>query len=64
MTIRQVTERYPAFTETALRWQLLNRNDNGLCHSVVKVGKRVFFDRIEFEKWLENQREEEKTHGN
>jgi len=57
MTLQQATEQYPAFPVASLRWMLFQRNTNGLSKAIVKVGRRVFIDRVEFEKWLDNQRE-------
>ena len=57
MSLRQVVKQYPIFSETSLRWQLLNRNATGLSVATVKIGRRVFIDKIEFDRWLENKRE-------
>lgn len=56
-TVRQIAEANPgAWTEASLRWLLFNRNENGLDRAVVKVGRKILIDIVEFEKWLEEQR--------
>jgi hypothetical protein len=57
LTVKQIVEQYPIFTETSLRWLLLNRSTTGLTDATVKIGRRVFIDRVEFDKWLNSQRE-------
>jgi hypothetical protein len=56
MTFRQTAERYPAFTEAALRWLRFNGYDNGFDKCVIKLGRRVLIDAGEFERWLERHR--------
>ncbi len=56
LTVRQVTEHYPAFTENALRWRLFNKEKNGLVSAVLKVGGRVYIDTDKFDRWLDSQR--------
>ena len=56
-TIRQTAERNPAFTEGALRWHVFNSKQNGLDRAIVRVGRRVLIDELEFSRWLEEKRE-------
>lgn len=56
-TIRQTAERNKAFTEGALRWHVFNSKHNGLDKAIVRVGRRVLIDELEFSKWLEQKRE-------
>lgn len=56
-TLRQLAERNPAFTEGALRWHVFQAKQNGLDKAIVRVGRRVLIDELEFNRWLEGKRE-------
>jgi hypothetical protein len=57
LTFRQAAERYPAFSEAALRWLRFNGSENGFDACVIKLGRRVLLDAAAFEKWLEGHRD-------
>lgn len=57
LTFRQAAERYPAFTESALRWLRFNGSENGFDGCVIKLGRRVLLDSGAFERWLETHRD-------
>ena len=61
LTVKQLADASPAFTEASLRWQIFNSTTNGLDRALVKVGRRVLIDVAEFELWLEQQRVREAT---
>lgn len=51
--IEQLAQTFPAqLTVAALRWQLRHRNDNGLAHACVRIGKRLLISRVRYEAWL------------
>jgi hypothetical protein len=60
-TIRQLSERNPAFTEPAIRWLVFNAKHNGLERAIVRIGKpgsrrpKVLIDEAEFSRWLDAQ---------
>lgn len=53
MTVRQFCAAHPAFTEGSIRWQLFNRDTNGLSAALVKKGRRLWIDVDAFFDWLE-----------
>jgi hypothetical protein len=55
MTVRQLTEQYPAFSMGGIRWLLFHRQENGLDRAVLKVGRRVLIDVDQFFGWLAQQ---------
>jgi hypothetical protein len=57
LTFRQAAERYPAFSESALRWLRFNGSENGFDGCVIKLGRRVLLDAAAFERWLETHRD-------
>ena len=59
LTVPKLAEKYHSagFTVAGIRWQLFNRERNGLSRCVVRVGRRVLIDEVEFVAWLRSQRE-------
>lgn len=58
VTIKQLSERYPGFTESALRNMFQHRKANGLDKVVLKLGrKKMLIDEDKFMAWLETKRE-------
>lgn len=58
LTVSQLAELNPAFSEATLRWWIFNAETNGFSKCLVRIGGRVFIDRHAFENWLEEHREE------
>ncbi|MCV6576746.1 MAG: helix-turn-helix domain-containing protein [Cohaesibacter sp.] len=58
MTVAQIAELNPAFSEAILRWWIFNADINGFAACIIKIGGRVYIDRKAFEHWLEGQRVE------
>jgi len=46
LSVRQTAEAIPALTESAIRWHLFIRQENGLAESgaLILMGRRVFID--------------------
>lgn len=59
LTVPKLAEKYKSagFTVAGIRWQLFNREHNGFNRCVVRVGRKVLIDEIEFVAWLRSQRE-------
>lgn len=63
-TVKQFAERYPAWSEQALRWLIFNAKDrmlakemqrgNGLECAILRQGRKVLIDEDMFLQWLEN----------
>lgn len=58
LTVSQLSEANPAFTEPMIRWWIFNAEKNGFNACLVRVGGRVFVDRAAFERWLDQHRVE------
>ena len=62
LTIRQLSERYPAFSEPALRNLVFCAKPrqstkgpipgNGLDRAIIRVGRKVLIDAEQFQAWL------------
>ena len=63
VTVKQLSEVCPAFTEASLRWLIFNAKANGLDRALVKVGRRILVDEIEFGRWLEERRLSDRPNG-
>jgi hypothetical protein len=54
-TVRQFSERHPAFPPGGLRWLIFNERHNGLSRfgAIVRVGRKVLIDELRFFSWLD-----------
>ena len=57
LTVKQVAEKFPAFSENSLRWIIFNSKTNGATAFIRKVGRKVLIDADGFASWIDNQRE-------
>lgn len=59
LTVARLAEKYSSagFSKSAIRWLLFNREQNGFNRCVIRVGKKVLIDEVEFVAWLRAQRE-------
>lgn len=55
-TVRQLATENPIFSEASLRWHIFNAKANGLDRAIVRVGRKILIDRVEFDRWLESKR--------
>lgn len=53
LTISQLAQRYPAFTEGSIRWMRFN-NTNGFNKCVRKIGKKCVVSLHGFHQWIES----------
>jgi hypothetical protein len=69
LSVKQLSELLPAFTENSLRFHIFNAEprinsqgdivpENGLASAIIRVGRKVLVDRDKFIEWIENQRSE------
>lgn len=56
VSVSQLAEETPSLTEAMLRWWIFNAHTNGFHRCLIKVGGRVFIDRVAFGHWLEEHR--------
>lgn len=48
LTVRQFSEKHPAFTQGSLRNLIFNAKQNGFDAALVRVGRRVLIDEAAF----------------
>lgn len=57
LTVAQLAELNPAFTESTIRWWIFNAEEFGFSKCVIRIRGRVYIDRVAFEAWLEEHRQ-------
>lgn len=67
LTVRQFSERYPAFSQGCLRQLIFYSQarktshgevlDNGLSKALVRIGRRVLIDEARFFEWLDTRQD-------
>ncbi len=57
LTVRQASDKYPAFSEASLRWIIFNSKHNGATAFLRKVGRKVLLDEDGFVAWVDGQKE-------
>lgn len=51
MTVKETASRYP-FSESSLRFHILNRKKNGMNNCIRRIGTRILINSADFEKWI------------
>lgn len=52
LTVKQTAEKFPAFTESSIRYHLFHRKTNGLTKHIRKIGRKVLIDEVGFQSWI------------
>lgn len=55
LTVAQLAQRYPAFSQGSIRWLIFNSEINGFNKVIRKIGRKVILNLREFKKYLEEQ---------
>ncbi|OGT07190.1 MAG: hypothetical protein A2X78_03855 [Gammaproteobacteria bacterium GWE2_37_16] len=53
LTIRQLANANPCFTESSLRWIVFHQSTNGFNSCVRRVGRKILINLSAFENWVE-----------
>ena len=56
LTVKQVAEASPAFSEASLRWLIFNSKENGFDSVIIRIGGRVLIDVSKIPAWVELHR--------
>jgi hypothetical protein len=57
LTIQQLSDKYPAFSRSSLRWLIHKRKANGFDQAIIRIGRRLLIDEVRFLEWIDNRRE-------
>ncbi len=55
LTPRQLPERFPAWTESGIRYLIFNAETNGFKKCIKRVGRKLLIDEAIFVSWIETQ---------
>jgi hypothetical protein len=55
LTPRQLPSRFPAFTESSIRYLIFNCETNGFKKCIKRVGRKLLIDEQQFINWIEAQ---------
>ena len=55
LTVAQMSQRFPAFTQGSIRWLIFNEKDNGFSKVIRRIGRKVIINLQEFKKYIEEQ---------
>jgi hypothetical protein len=56
-SVKQFSQRYPAFSESSLRYHIFHEKTNGLNRAIRRVGRKVIISEPDFIEWIEKQGE-------
>lgn len=56
LTVKQLVNEYPAFTESGVRWWIFNAKHNGFESCMIRIGGRIYVDRQAFQSWIDSHR--------
>ncbi len=56
LTVRQLSEKYPAFPQGGVRHLIFHEDTNGFNAVTVRVGAKVLLSEQAFLNWIENQK--------
>lgn len=54
-TVRQLSERFPAFSQGGIRYLIFNGARNGFESCIRRVGRKILIDEQSFLEWLDRQ---------
>ena len=52
-SVRQHAEKHPAFTQGSLRNLIFNAKTNGFDAVLVRVGRKILIDEVQFFQWID-----------
>lgn len=51
-TVKDIVEKYPAFSEPTIRWWIFQAQTNGFERCIIKIGGRIYIDQMKFDEWI------------
>ena len=55
LTVKQLSQKYPAFPEGGIRHLIFHAETNGFDSVITRVGRKVLIVESEFVNWIESQ---------
>lgn len=60
LTVRQFTEKHPAFSEGGLRYIIFHAEKNGFVKCIRRIGRKVLLDEKSVFQWVDEQNPSER----
>jgi hypothetical protein len=57
LTVKQTSDKHPAFSENSLRWIIFNSRFNGSSAFLRRVGRKILIDDEAFVAWIDSHKE-------
>jgi hypothetical protein len=61
LTVRQFSEKHPAFTQGVLRYIIFNEKTNGFDRCIKRLGRKILLEEAAVFKWLNEQNQQQST---
>jgi len=58
LTVRQFSQKHPAFPEGGLRYQIFHAEQNGLADALRRIGRKVLIDEGAYFLWIDAQNQQ------
>ncbi|MBK9586519.1 MAG: hypothetical protein KA176_01270 [Alphaproteobacteria bacterium] len=55
LTVKQVAQKHPAFSEASIRFHIFHEKTNGLARAIRRVGRKILINEAQFLEWIESQ---------
>lgn len=55
LTVKQMAEKHPAFSESSLRYHIFHEHKNGIDKAIRRIGRKIIINENLFFEWLESQ---------
>lgn len=55
LTVRQFSQKHPAFPEGGLRYNIFHADKNGFTKCIRRIGRKVLLDEAEVFRWIDEQ---------
>lgn len=56
LTVKQVAQKYPAFSEASIRFHIFHEKTNGLTRAIRRVGRKILINEPQFLEWVESHK--------
>ena len=56
LTVKQMAQRFPAFSEASLRFHIFHEKTNGLANAIRRVGRKILINESLFLEWVDSHK--------
>ena len=55
LTVKQFSQKHPAFSEASLRYHIFHEESNGISSALVRLGRKILIKEEAFFGWIESK---------